>query len=351
MAAWVSPWAAWGTMLGIQVLLALAELMCRRCSTRRPPRARTTGVAPPACLRLHVPLQAALLALGAVAGELCGAGVWRLRLRRRARAWAWAASRAARASPSRTNSATRRSRFDRVLAWALMASVRLCALHGRALPRPPPARRHLRRPGVGARRGESLWRFLPRTLAGSWASAWRLEARQLAATAARLAAQPAAVGHLRLQAAWLAARGHLAGAAGAAVLGWCSPAYAVFLLGGHQLHRTLRPASGAGVNGRPGAVRRAACVERRPCLLTNSHDRQPAAPQRPPYACLEALRHARGLAGTAAAYWLRGMLVPRVGAAAVVPRDAARGWPRYSAPRQPAAPQRQASRPAWCVSP
>ena len=32
---------------------------------------------------------------------------------------------------------------------------------------------------ASARRGESLWQFLPRTLVGSWASAWRLEAQQL----------------------------------------------------------------------------------------------------------------------------------------------------------------------------
>jgi alkane 1-monooxygenase len=32
---------------------------------------------------------------------------------------------------------------------------------------------------ASARRGESLWRFLPRTLGGSFKSAWRLEAAQL----------------------------------------------------------------------------------------------------------------------------------------------------------------------------
>lgn len=71
-----------------------------------------------------------------------------------------------------------RRRSDRALAWLLMASVNYAHFmvehyrghHVRAATHDDPA---------SARRGESLWRFLPRTLAGSWKSAWALEARHL----------------------------------------------------------------------------------------------------------------------------------------------------------------------------
>jgi len=69
-----------------------------------------------------------------------------------------------------------KSKFDRVLAWVLMSSVNYSHFmvehyrghHVKAATRDDPA---------SARRGESLWRFLPRTLAGSFADAWRLEAK------------------------------------------------------------------------------------------------------------------------------------------------------------------------------
>lgn len=71
-----------------------------------------------------------------------------------------------------------RQRFERTLGWLLMGSVCYAHFmvehyrghHPRAATPDDPA---------SARRGESLWRFLPRTLAGSWRSAWALEARQL----------------------------------------------------------------------------------------------------------------------------------------------------------------------------
>lgn len=71
-----------------------------------------------------------------------------------------------------------RSRFDRALAWTLMASVNYSHFmvehyrghHPRAATWDDPA---------SARLGESLWRFLPRTLAGSFTGAWRLEAQML----------------------------------------------------------------------------------------------------------------------------------------------------------------------------
>lgn len=71
-----------------------------------------------------------------------------------------------------------RNRADRVLGWLLMGSVNYSHFmvehyrghHPRAATWDDPA---------SARRGESLWRFLPRTLAGSFVNAWRLEAQRL----------------------------------------------------------------------------------------------------------------------------------------------------------------------------
>jgi alkane 1-monooxygenase len=71
-----------------------------------------------------------------------------------------------------------RRRADRWLGWVLMTSVNYGHFmvehyrghHARAATRDDPA---------SARPGESLWRFLPRTLAGSWRHAWQLEAGRL----------------------------------------------------------------------------------------------------------------------------------------------------------------------------
>jgi alkane 1-monooxygenase len=71
-----------------------------------------------------------------------------------------------------------KNRIDRALAWLLMASVNYSHFmvehyrghHPRAATFDDPA---------SARRGESLWGFLPRTVWGSWSSAWRLEAQRL----------------------------------------------------------------------------------------------------------------------------------------------------------------------------
>jgi alkane 1-monooxygenase len=71
-----------------------------------------------------------------------------------------------------------RHRADRALGWILMGCVnygQFMVEHYRG--------HHVRAATWGdpasARRGESLWRFLPRTLGGSWGSAWKLEARRL----------------------------------------------------------------------------------------------------------------------------------------------------------------------------
>ena len=71
-----------------------------------------------------------------------------------------------------------RRRADRALGWVLMTAVNYGHFmvehyrghHVRAATRDDPA---------SARPGESLWRFLPRTLAGSWLHAWQLEAQRL----------------------------------------------------------------------------------------------------------------------------------------------------------------------------
>ena len=72
-----------------------------------------------------------------------------------------------------------KSKLDRLCAWVLMSSVgyghfmveHYRGHHPRAATFEDPA---------SARRGESLYRFLPRTLWGSLASGWRLEAQRLA---------------------------------------------------------------------------------------------------------------------------------------------------------------------------
>ena len=71
-----------------------------------------------------------------------------------------------------------RRRGDRALGWVLMTAVNYGHFmvehyrghHVRAATWDDPA---------SARPGESLWRFLPRTLGGSWRDAWRLEAQRL----------------------------------------------------------------------------------------------------------------------------------------------------------------------------
>jgi alkane 1-monooxygenase len=120
-----------------------------------------------------------------------------------------------------------RSRVDRGLAWLLMMSVNYGHFmvehyrghHPRAATFEDPA---------SARRGESLWRFLPRTLVGGWRSAWALEQRQLAQLRRPWLRSPLFWATLA-QAAWLLALGWIGGAM--VVLFWVvQSAYAVFLL-------------------------------------------------------------------------------------------------------------------------
>ena len=216
----VSPWAAWGVTFGWQVLLALLE--CVPGLQRSPPAVRASAWHR-LCVRLHVPLQAALLALL----------LWLLA----EGAWSVAAAVALGVAVGGVTGSQgitfahelghSRSRFDRLLAWMLMASVLYAHFmvehyrghHVRAATFDDPA---------SARRGESLWRFLPRTLHGSWISAWRLEAAQLSQlkrgwpSSALMWATLGQIAWLVLLLAWL---GPLA------LLFWVvQAAYAVFLL-------------------------------------------------------------------------------------------------------------------------
>ena len=180
--AWVMPvavavaaaqafWLAWATMLAMQVGLALAE---RVPAWRRSPAAAPQTGWHRACLRLHVLLQAGLMAWAlwligtqsATAGSavLLGLGVGGI-----------SGSQGITFAHELGHS---RSRLDRALAWGLMASVNYAHFmvehyrghHPRAATAADPA---------SARRGETLWAFLPRTLMGSLRSAWALEAAQL----------------------------------------------------------------------------------------------------------------------------------------------------------------------------
>lgn len=173
-AAWASPWAAWAYMLGFMGLVALFE---RVPALRRSPAPSGHTGWHRLCLLLHLPLQLGLQALGvavAVAQPADAAG-----------AVAVVALGLGVGGVSGSQGITfahelghSKRRLDRAVAWLLMGSVLYAHFmvehyrghHVRAATHDDPAT---------ARRGESLWRFLPRTLAGSWGSAWRLEAARL----------------------------------------------------------------------------------------------------------------------------------------------------------------------------
>jgi alkane 1-monooxygenase len=223
LAAWRSPWAAWATAAAVQVLLAVAERWPRLA---RSPVA--TGPVPSAMWipRLHVLWQAVLLGLGLViAADLPdhAGGAWAVV----ALGLGVGAVTGAQGITFAHELGHSRSRLDRALAWMLMASVNYAHFmvehyrghHPRAATASDPA---------SARRGESLWRFLPRTLVGSWRSAWKLESQRLAQRRRGWIRSPLlwiCVG----QGAWLAVL--LAVFGPSALLFWIvQGAYAVFLL-------------------------------------------------------------------------------------------------------------------------
>lgn len=173
-AAGVSPWAAWAFMTGFMALVALLE---RVPALQRSPAPTGHRSWHRACLLMHLPLQGGLLALGvavAVAQPATAAGaaaVLALGLGVGGVTGSQGITFAHELGHSRRW-------LDRLAAWLLMGSVLYAHFmvehyrghHVRAATHDDPAT---------ARRGETLWRFLPRTLAGSWASAWRLEALRL----------------------------------------------------------------------------------------------------------------------------------------------------------------------------
>jgi alkane 1-monooxygenase len=218
--AWWSPWAAGAVTLGWQASLALAE------------RVPAWSTSPPAavatpwhrfCLLSHLPLQLALLAFGlslVAAGDLSAWAVVALGIGVGGVTGSQGISFAHELGHSR-------SRLERMLAWVLMASVLYAHFmiehyrghHVRAATRDDPA---------SARYGESLWRFLPRTFAGSLLGAWRLEAQWLAQRRRGWTSSPLAWA-TGMQLAWLAALGLALGPL--ALLFWVIQAgYAVFLL-------------------------------------------------------------------------------------------------------------------------
>jgi alkane 1-monooxygenase len=262
-ALWSSAVAAWATLLGIQLGFALLE--------RVPGLDRSPAAAPQSrfhrtSLWLHGALQAALLSWGLVwllatpAGQAAGWGAVVL---------AGLAVGGITGSQGITFAhelGHSKRRSDRVLAWALMTSVCYAHFmvehyrghHPRAATRPDPA---------SARRGESLWRFLPRTLAGSFLSAWALEARQNEQLKRSWLASPLVIASA-VQAAWLAT---LLGAFGhkALVFWLVQSAYAVFLLEAVNYieHYGLERKPGAGGRPEPFGLQHAWNADH---VLTNS---------------------------------------------------------------------------------
>ena len=170
VAAWQSPWAACVSMLAVQVALALIERVAPRWSSPAAQGATRPWFA--WCLRAHVLWQALLLALGV---ELAQSAAWPAGVALGFAVGGISGSQGITFAHELGHSG---SRFDRVCAWLLMGSVLYAHFmvehyrghHPRAA---TPA------DAASARLGESLWRFLPRTLASSFASAWRLEAQRL----------------------------------------------------------------------------------------------------------------------------------------------------------------------------
>lgn len=155
----------------LAVWLLIAALEAWPALRRSPPSTQLSALL--WLLRLHPALQLALIAAGLLAARQ---GDWPTVL---GLAFAVGFVTGAQGITFAHELGHSRRRADRFLAWVLMASVGYAHFmvehyrghHPRAATWDDPA---------SARAGESLWRFLPRTLAGSWRHAWLLEAQQLA---------------------------------------------------------------------------------------------------------------------------------------------------------------------------
>jgi alkane 1-monooxygenase len=170
--AWFSPWSAWAAMTGVQLLLAAAE---RLPALQHSPAPREHSNAWfRFAVRVHVPLQLALLVMGL---WMCQRGEFGV-LAAAALGVAIGGVTGGQGITFAHELGHSKSRVDRALAWLLMGSVNYSHFmvehyrghHPRAATFDDPA---------SARRGETLWRFLPRTLVGSFSSGWRLEWQRL----------------------------------------------------------------------------------------------------------------------------------------------------------------------------
>ena len=223
LAALQSAWWAWVVGIGFQIVMTLLE---RWPANRHSPPAVPAGALHALVPRLHLPLQFGLLGLGLVLAAPLhrSAGDWAAVFALGIAVGIVTGSQGITFAHELGHS---RRRLDRLMGWLLMSSVNYSHFmvehyrghHSRVGTPDDPA---------SARRGESLWRFLPRTLAGSWRSAWRLEARQLRQLRRPWARSPLLWATLA-QVVWLSAIAAIWG--GSALLFWLvQSAYAVFLL-------------------------------------------------------------------------------------------------------------------------
>jgi alkane 1-monooxygenase len=217
---WVAPQWVGVVMLGYQLFMAGLE---RVPGLQHSPPATPHTTWHRTAIRLHVPLQAGLMALALWVLATQNLGVWAavsLAIGVGGVAGIQGISFAHELGHSKT-------KLDRLCGWLLMGSVSYAHFmvehyrghHPRAATLDDPA---------SARQGESLWRFLPRTLGGGLRSAWRLEAQQLRQLKRSWRRSPLLWASLG-QAAWLVLVTAWLGPL--ALLFWLvQSAYAVFLL-------------------------------------------------------------------------------------------------------------------------
>jgi alkane 1-monooxygenase len=173
MASWVWFAPAWAgvALLVYQGFMAALE---RVPSLQHSPPATAQTVWHRLAIRLHVPLQMGLMALALWVLATQNLGLWAV-VSLAVGVGGVAGMQGITFAHELGHS---KRPLDRFCGWLLMGSVTYAHFmvehyrghHPRAATFDDPA---------SARRGESLWRFLPRTLGGSLRSAWRLEAQQL----------------------------------------------------------------------------------------------------------------------------------------------------------------------------